>query len=99
VHQTQVKNEQRGVLLVCMCPTVALSVPAATWRMVVSSMSPSRRDSRYASSGIVAAVGFRIWTCAARGPGEDLRLQQQIEQRACQLLALNAPAQLLGTTF
>lgn len=57
VHQTYVHNVQRGVFSFCMCPG-GFIVPAATapGELVVNGMSPSRRDSRFANSGIVAAV-------------------------------------------
>ncbi|OWP64030.1 FAD-binding protein [Hymenobacter amundsenii] len=99
VHQTQVQNEQRGVFSFCMCPG-GFIVPAATapGEVVVNGMSPSRRDSRFANSGIVAAVELSDMDLRQHGPLAGLHLQQQIEQRAC-LLAGNsqrAPAQLLG---
>jgi uncharacterized FAD-dependent dehydrogenase len=57
VHQTYIGNVQRGVFSFCMCPG-GFIVPAATapGELVVNGMSPSRRDSRFANSGIVAAV-------------------------------------------
>ncbi|SET35566.1 NAD(P)/FAD-dependent oxidoreductase [Hymenobacter actinosclerus] len=99
VHQTQVDNEQRGVFSFCMCPG-GFIVPAATapGEVVVNGMSPSRRDSRFANSGIVAAVELRDMDLRQHGPLAGLHLQQQIEQRACQLAgnSQKAPAQLLG---
>jgi len=49
--------EGRGVFSFCMCPG-GLIVPAATapGEIVVNGMSMSRRDSKYANSGIVVAV-------------------------------------------
>ncbi|MEQ8547055.1 MAG: NAD(P)/FAD-dependent oxidoreductase [Cyclobacteriaceae bacterium] len=57
VAQTQVQNTERGVFSFCMCPG-GFIVPAATspGELVVNGMSPSRRNSKYANSGIVAAV-------------------------------------------
>jgi uncharacterized FAD-dependent dehydrogenase len=53
VHQAQ----GRGVFSFCMCPG-GFIVPAATspGEVVVNGMSPSRRDSKFANSGIVVAV-------------------------------------------
>lgn len=55
--QTLLKKKERGVFSFCMCPG-GFIVPAATspGEVVVNGMSPSRRDSRYANSGIVVAV-------------------------------------------
>jgi uncharacterized FAD-dependent dehydrogenase len=99
VEQTKVRDAQRGVFSFCMCPG-GFIVPAATapGEVVVNGMSPSRRDSRFANSGIVAAVELADMDVAQHGVLAGLRLQQEIEQRAC-LLAGNtqlAPAQRLG---
>jgi uncharacterized FAD-dependent dehydrogenase len=82
-----------------MCPG-GFIVPAATAQgeVVVNGMSPSRRDSRFANSGIVAAIELEEMDVRQYGPLAGLRLQQEIEQRAC-LLAGNtqvAPAQRLA---
>ena len=99
VHQTQVQNEQRGVFSFCMCPG-GFIVPAATapGEVVVNGMSPSRRDSRFANSGIVAAVELSDMNLREHGPLAGLRLQQELEQRACALAGGTqlAPAQRLG---
>lgn len=57
VAQTQIKGVERGVFSFCMCPG-GFIVPAATspGELVVNGMSPSRRDSRFANSGMVVAV-------------------------------------------
>jgi len=57
VCQTSIRGTERGVFSFCMCPG-GFIVPAATapGELVVNGMSPSRRDSKYANSGIVAAV-------------------------------------------
>ncbi|UCS92940.1 FAD-binding protein [Echinicola marina] len=57
VEQTMYDGKQRGVFSFCMCPG-GFIVPAATspGELVVNGMSPSRRDSQFANSGIVAAV-------------------------------------------
>ncbi|OGX86957.1 NAD(P)/FAD-dependent oxidoreductase [Hymenobacter glacialis] len=99
VHQTEVQGEQRGVFSFCMCPG-GFIVPAATapGEVVVNGMSPSRRDSRFANSGIVAAVELSDLDVEQYGPLAGLRFQQAVEQRACQAAGgtQRAPAQLLG---
>ncbi|MDO9554913.1 NAD(P)/FAD-dependent oxidoreductase [Rhodonellum sp.] len=57
VHQTVFKGIQRGVFSFCMCPG-GFIVPSATspGELVVNGMSPSRRDSKFANSGVVVAV-------------------------------------------
>ena len=57
VAQTNIKSVERGVFSFCMCPG-GFIVPAATAaeEVVVNGMSPSRRDSKYANSGMVVAV-------------------------------------------
>ncbi|GAA3940051.1 NAD(P)/FAD-dependent oxidoreductase [Hymenobacter algoricola] len=99
VHQTQWQGRQRGVFSFCMCPG-GFIVPAATapGEVVVNGMSPSRRDSRFANSGIVTAIELEDLDLAQYGELAGLRLQQQIEQRACALAGATqrAPAQLLG---
>ncbi|MCI1187560.1 FAD-binding protein [Hymenobacter sp. DH14] len=99
VHQTEVRGEQRGVFSFCMCPG-GFIVPAATapGEVVVNGMSPSRRDSRFANSGIVAAVELADMDVKQYGPLAGLHFQQQIEQLACQAAGgtQRAPAQLLG---
>ena len=75
-------------------------MPAATapGEVVVNGMSPSRRDSRFANSGIVAAVELADMNVARYGALAGLQFQQEIEQRACQAAGgtQRAPAQLLG---
>ncbi len=99
VHQTEVHGQQRGVFSFCMCPG-GFIVPAATapGEVVVNGMSPSRRDSRFANSGIVAAVELADLDLARYGPLAGLHFQQELEQRACQAAGgtQRAPAQLLG---
>lgn len=99
VHQAEVQKAQRGVFSFCMCPG-GFIVPSATapGEVVVNGMSPSRRDSKFANSGIVVAVDqndFKEY--AAHGPLAAMYFQKTIEQQAC-LLAGNtqaAPAQRL----
>ncbi len=99
VQQTEVGGAQRGVFSFCMCPG-GFIVPAATapGEVVVNGMSPSRRDSRFANSGIVAAVELADLDLAQYGPLAGLRFQQAVEQRACQAAGgtQRAPAQRLA---
>ena len=100
VHQTLYKGIQRGVFSFCMCPG-GFIVPAATapGEVVVNGMSPSRRDSKFANSGIVVAVEpedlkpFRKY-----GELAGLRFQQEVEQQACKVAGSTqqAPAQRLA---
>ncbi len=99
VQQTEVQGRQRGVFSFCMCPG-GFIVPAATapGEVVVNGMSPSRRDSHFANSGIVAAVELEDLDVKQHGALAGLRFQQALEQRACQAAGgtQRAPAQLLG---
>ncbi|MCK6618467.1 MAG: FAD-binding protein [Cyclobacteriaceae bacterium] len=99
VHQAVVNGKQRGVFSFCMCPG-GFIVPAATapGEVVVNGMSPSRRDSRFANSGIVVAVepsdfGKHI----SLGPLAGMHFQAEIEKRACRAAGntQTAPAQRL----
>ncbi|WP_420386535.1 NAD(P)/FAD-dependent oxidoreductase [Roseivirga sp.] len=84
VHQTYYDQKQRGVFSFCMCPG-GFIVPAATapGEIVVNGMSPSRRDSKYANSGIVTAIELEdVQAYSEHGPLAALAFQQQIEQRA-----------------
>lgn len=97
VTQTRHRGVERGVFSFCMCPG-GFIVPAATapGELVVNGMSPSRRDSRFANSGLVVAVNdadlkpFREW-----GPLAGLQYQKEVEQRACRMgsLASGEPSQ------
>lgn len=98
VTQTYHKGIQRGVFSFCMCPG-GFIVPSATapGELVVNGMSPSRRDSRFANSGVVVAIQDKdIEKYAEYGPLAGLQLQREIEQRACQMAGngQSAPAQL-----
>lgn len=70
VQQTTVNGIQRGVFSFCMCPG-GFIVPAATapGELVVNGMSPSRRDSKFANSGIVSAVELEDLPKAYREEG------------------------------
>ncbi len=99
VSQVMYEGRKRGVFSFCMCPG-GFIVPAATapGEVVVNGMSPSRRNSRFANSGIVVAVepdelgDFRRF-----GPLAGLRFQQAVEQKACVVAGGTqaAPAQRL----
>lgn len=98
VTQTYHKGVQRGVFSFCMCPG-GFIVPSATapGELVVNGMSPSRRDSRFANSGVVVAIHDKdIQKYAAHGPLAGLQLQREIEQKACRMAGNGqaAPAQL-----
>lgn len=99
VHQAMVRAEQRGVFSFCMCPG-GFVVPAATapGEVVVNGMSPSRRDSKFANSGIVTAVDVKDFSdFQHHGPLAGMHFQASIEQRACILAGGTqaAPAQRL----
>jgi uncharacterized FAD-dependent dehydrogenase len=97
VHQTYFEGKQRGVFSFCMCPG-GFIVPAATapGELVVNGMSPSRRDSKYANSGIVTAIELDdLGAYREHGALAGLAFQRQVERRACQLAGggQTAPAQ------
>jgi len=99
VHQAKVKGGERGVFSFCMCPG-GFIVPAATapGEVVVNGMSPSRRDSRFANSGIVMAVEESDFESYRKfGPLAGVHFQADIEQLACQSAGgtQTAPAQRL----
>jgi uncharacterized FAD-dependent dehydrogenase len=100
VHQARINGVDRGVFSFCMCPG-GFIVPAATQpgEIVVNGMSPSRRDSKFANSGIVVAVDnsdfkeFREY-----GPLAGMYFQAAIEREACTAAGGTqcAPAQRLA---
>jgi len=97
VTQTRHKGVQRGVFSFCMCPG-GFIVPAATapGELVVNGMSPSRRDSRFANSGLVVSIEEQdLKPYQHFGALAGLALQKQIEQQACALTGgrQTAPAQ------
>jgi uncharacterized FAD-dependent dehydrogenase len=82
-----------------MCPG-GFIVPAATMpgEVVVNGMSPSRRDSRFANSGIVVAVDETDFKSYAHlGPLAGMYFQAAVEQQACKAGGgtQTAPAQRL----
>lgn len=99
VHQAEVMGGLRGVFSFCMCPG-GFIVPAATapGEVVVNGMSPSRRDSKYANSGIVVSVEPADFAAYKKfGPLAGMKFQGDIEQRACAVAGDRqaAPAQRL----
>lgn len=85
VAQVKHAGVEKGVFSFCMCPGGYI-VPAATapGEVVVNGMSPSRRDSKYANSGMVVAVHADDWQAYRQhGALAGLRMQQALEQRAC----------------
>jgi uncharacterized protein len=73
---------QRGVFSFCMCPG-GLIVPAATspGEIVVNGMSPSRRDSPFANSGIVVAIENEdLSSYSQYGALSNMYFQQNLEQ-------------------
>jgi uncharacterized protein len=100
VHQAKVNGKERGVFSFCMCPG-GFIVPAATntGEVVTNGMSPSRRDSKYANSGIVMSVEESDYKLFEKhGPLAGMYFQASIEQRACEVAGKSqtAPAQLLS---
>lgn len=99
VHQAKVNGIERGVFSFCMCPG-GFIVPAATspGEVVVNGMSPSRRDSKFANSGIVVAVSKSDYKSYEKyGELAGLYFQAEIERKACSISGNNqtAPAQRL----
>ncbi|MEO1653423.1 MAG: FAD-dependent protein, partial [Bacteroidota bacterium] len=97
VAQVKYKGEERGAFSFCMCPG-GFIVPAATspGEIVVNGMSPSRRNSRYANSGMVVAIQEGdLKAYEAFGPLKGLQFQKEIEQKAWELAGQSqqAPAQ------
>lgn len=98
-HQARISGEDRGVFSFCMCPG-GFIVPSATQpgEVVVNGMSPSRRDSPFANSGIVVAVGVEDFHQFKEfGPLAGMYFQASIERKACQIAGntQRAPAQRL----
>jgi uncharacterized FAD-dependent dehydrogenase len=91
VHQSA-----KGVYSFCMCPG-GIIAPAATapGEIVVNGWSPSKRNNRFANSGIVVTVEAKDFHQRNNGPLAALQYQSSIEQKA--FIAggnnLKAPAQ------
>lgn len=99
VHQASVNGQNRGVFSFCMCPG-GFIVPAATspGEVVVNGMSPSRRDSQFANSGIVVAVEASDFKSYHRhGALAGMFFQSDVEKKACVVAGgtQHAPAQRL----
>jgi len=95
--QTIFDKKQRGVFSFCMCPG-GFIVPAATapGEVVVNGMSPSKRDSKFANSGIVVAIETEdLIPYQKFGPLAGLMMQKEFEQKACVVAGgtQSAPAQ------
>jgi uncharacterized FAD-dependent dehydrogenase len=85
VGQVKYQGAERGVFSFCMCPG-GFIVPAATapGEVVVNGMSPSRRDSRFANSGMVMAIQEEdLLPYRQYGPLAGLQMQKELEQKAC----------------
>lgn len=88
--KTQIKSNKstRGVFSFCMCPG-GFIVPAATapGEVVVNGMSPSKRDSKYANSGTVVAVGEEDFAPFRKEHGDlaGMALQASIEASAWEM--------------
>lgn len=95
---TQVK--ETGVFSFCMCPG-GIIAPAATagGEVVVNGWSPSKRDGRFANSGMVVSIGEKDYAKYAKeGPLASLQYQRKIEQD-CYVAGNNsikAPAQRIN---
>ncbi|MBX2953014.1 MAG: FAD-binding protein [Leadbetterella sp.] len=88
VAQTNFGGIQRGVFSFCMCPG-GFIVPASTAQneLVVNGMSPSRRDSFFANSGVVVAINPPDWQAfESYGNTAALELQKSVEQKAHRLV-------------
>lgn len=97
VEQISYEGVEKGVFSFCMCPG-GFIVPAATAQgeVVVNGMSPSRRDGKFANSGIVVAVDEQDWKEFAKFGGlAALEFQKSIEKTACRVAGDTqvAPAQ------
>jgi uncharacterized FAD-dependent dehydrogenase len=79
---------KEGVYSFCMCPG-GIIVPAATapGEIVVNGMSPSKRNTRWANSGIVTSVEPEDLAPFhdEQGPLAGLAFQQSVEQRAFEI--------------
>lgn len=95
VHQAQINGKDRGVFSFCMCPG-GFIVPSATspGEVVVNGMSPSRRDSKFANSGIVVSVDERDYKPFEKFEAlAGLMFQSAVEKKACVTAGQSAPAQ------
>jgi uncharacterized FAD-dependent dehydrogenase len=99
VTQVAIRNQQKGVFSFCMCPG-GFIVPAATapGEIVINGMSPSRRNSRFANSGIVVSVDEDdLKPFLESGVLAGIEFQRSIERKAFEMggSSQTAPAQRL----
>jgi uncharacterized FAD-dependent dehydrogenase len=99
VHQSNTRQGIKPFFSFCMCPG-GFIVPSMTaeGEMVINGMSPSRRNSRFANSGMVVAVGEEEFApFKKQGPLAGMQFQASLERAAAALLPgkLAAPAQRL----
>lgn len=95
VHQARIEGKDKGVFSFCMCPG-GFIVPSATspGEVVVNGMSPSRRDSKFANSGIVVSVDEIDYKPFGKfGALSGLQFQASVEKKACITAGQSAPAQ------
>lgn len=97
VHQVKIGHTEKGVFSFCMCPG-GFIVPAATNQneIVVNGMSPSKRDSPYANSGMVVAIDENDWKNFKQfGALAAMEFQKSIEKKAWEIAGKTqaAPAQ------
>jgi uncharacterized protein len=100
VAQTRFQGIQRGVFSFCMCPG-GFIVPSATapGELVVNGMSPSRRDSKFANSGVVVAIADEdLMPYSDEGPLAGLALQAELEQWAYKMGRKNTDPNLPSQT-
>jgi uncharacterized FAD-dependent dehydrogenase len=99
VSQVDYHGTNHGVFSFCMCPG-GFIVPSATEdkEIVVNGMSPSKRDSKYANSGIVVAVDEKDFApFKQHGNLRAMYYQQSVEQNMYKAVEQGqvAPAQRL----
>lgn len=99
VCQVDYNSRKKGVFSFCMCPG-GFIVPASTspGEVVVNGMSPSRRNSKYANSGIVVAIDDdEVLQEYGDSPLRYMHYQEELERRAYEAGGGNlvAPAQRL----
>jgi uncharacterized FAD-dependent dehydrogenase len=82
--RTNFSKVERGIFSFCMCPG-GFIVPAATTpgEVVVNGMSPSRRDSQFANSGVVVSVEMEdIPDFQKQGELAGMEFQASVERNA-----------------
>jgi hypothetical protein len=87
VAKTIYKGKERGVFSFCMCPG-GFIVPSATSQnqVVVNGMSPSRRDSKFANSGIVVSIlPSDLSSFSQHGALAGMQFQEELENKANEL--------------